>query len=555
MEADESAKAPVQRSAAAQRPTAAQRVVDGDIRGMSISTPWARALTDGELAQQSGILRTQMRDLPPADAAARQGAEENLRVLEDETRRRTAAQALAGLTLGPDVPRPAGVPPDGGYALMEIPGVDSQVLAQLPEGQLATVATASLFVPPGLAALPPLPGGVSRTAEAAGAAGGAARLSSGINMARWGYPGGLQEGYSIGIVVRPRAGVSGALNLDWGHTSLVLRRAGVPLDTVGFTPDMRTLSGVSDMVRNAGGVERGTSAVPGRFTSDGSMFGYENSVHIEYPINEAQAAQFAMQKPGLAPNVRYTGRPAVFRAQPGSCAGSNCGLWAIGEIESRTGGVVGRVGDPAGITSMGPNGVVQAGRGSQPAIVDMARGGLSDPATIRPLTPGAPPAVVSSMPRVVRVLRVGGKVMLIVGVAVAVYEIATARPGTRGRTAAGVISGFGAGFALGAAAGLICGPGALLCSGVVGLGLGLIGAIGGRAVGEALYDVAAEPPTAAPGPSSPSPRTSSAGGPPSWELLFVPPPTPADQMFGQIISQPPLIRPATSIDFAFAPGR
>jgi hypothetical protein len=91
------------------------------------------------------------------------------------------------------------------------------------------------------------------------------------------------------------------------------------------------------------------------------------------------------------------------------------------------------------------------------------------------------------------VLKVGGRVMLVVGVVAAGYELYTATPEQRPRTAVGIAGGFAGGFALGAGAGLLCGPGAPVCSIVAGLVLGTVGALGGRALFEGLYDELTRP--------------------------------------------------------------
>lgn len=419
-------------------------------------------------------------------------------------------------------------------------------LDAVPDGQVTTVETAALYgVVHGAQVGGASAGGVVRGAEVAGTSAGGGVLASSVNMARWGFPGGAQGQYTVGIVVRPRANP-----VDWGHTSLVLRRGGGPVEVVGFNPDMRTARGLIDIARNYSQVEQGTQAVRGRFTGDSSMFTANKSIHIEYPISEAEAAQFAMTKPGLAPNLNYVARPAVYRPAPGACSGANCGLWAIGELESQTGGVVGRVSDPAGITSMGRGTTVVSGRASQPVIVDMARGGLENPASISPLRPGGLPPVVSAMPRVVRVLRVGGKVMLVVGIVAGAHEIVTARPEEQTRTIVGVGGGFAGGFLLGATAGLICGAGAPVCSLVLGLSLGTLGALGGRVFAEGAYDY-----VTAPVPASTPSASSSGSGPPvqqQWELLFVPPPQAPAALFLTASGQSPLVREATPLDLAFA---
>jgi hypothetical protein len=144
--------------------------------------------------------------------------------------------------------------------------------------------------------------------------------------------------------------------------------------------------------------------------------------------------------------------------------------------------------------------------------VDVGRGGAVEPNTagqgqlyrlltqaeegevtlaIPPAATGAP--VLGSMPAALRYVKWGGRVFLVVGIVAGGVEIATAPEGQRGRTAVGVAGGFAGGFALGAAAGLICGPGAPVCSVVLGLGLGIAGSLAGRSLAEAVYDSSSQP--------------------------------------------------------------
>jgi hypothetical protein len=90
-----------------------------------------------------------------------------------------------------------------------------------------------------------------------------------------------------------------------------------------------------------------------------------------------------------------------------------------------------------------------------------------------------------------RLLRWGGRLFLVVGIAATGYEIAAAPPAERTRTAIGAASGFVGGLAAGAAAGLVCGPGAPLCSVMLGLTFGLVGGVASRAAAESIYDAAA----------------------------------------------------------------
>jgi hypothetical protein len=92
------------------------------------------------------------------------------------------------------------------------------------------------------------------------------------------------------------------------------------------------------------------------------------------------------------------------------------------------------------------------------------------------------------MPKSLKFLKWGGRIFIVAGIAMDVAEVVSAPEDQRARVASGVTGGFLGGLALGATAGLICGPGAPLCSIVLGIGFGIAGAIGGRAAGEAIYD-------------------------------------------------------------------
>jgi hypothetical protein len=96
--------------------------------------------------------------------------------------------------------------------------------------------------------------------------------------------------------------------------------------------------------------------------------------------------------------------------------------------------------------------------------------------------------VISAMPTKFKILKVGGRVMLVVGLAVDAYELYSASDKEKPRVAVGIAGGLGGGFLAGAAAGLVCGPGALVCS----LLFGLAGALGGRALAQALFDMFGE---------------------------------------------------------------
>jgi hypothetical protein len=90
---------------------ALRRRVDGDIRQMSITALWAGNLTEQDLEEQVRIVRNHL-TAATTDSAERLVAQDNLAVLEAETHRRMPAAAT-----GPTVPRPPGLPIDGGYKL------------------------------------------------------------------------------------------------------------------------------------------------------------------------------------------------------------------------------------------------------------------------------------------------------------------------------------------------------------------------------------------------------------------------------------------------------
>ena len=550
--------------------TPIQRKVGGDVKTKNINQEWVADLTDEELAGQIKIVREQLLAMP-VDDMLRPGAMQNLRLLEADVSRRTAIQSLGNMPVKQSVPRPPGLPMDGGFALAEIPDLDPAALQQIPEGKVVEIDPSILRPAAGTA--PPVgqgqpPGGSARLGGAMAGGGGGALAGGAANTAAFGSYGfaGGAEGYAIGIVVRPRSGVSGALGLDWGHTSLTLRRAGAPLDVVGFNPDMRTVNGLTELLMNSGKIKAGKYAAPGRITGDASMFNATDSIHIEYPIGKAQAAEMAAgwPKQGLTPELGYTARPAVYGAMPNQpCQGTNCGAWAVPKAEGPIGGPVRgglnvdpATGAPISVIDVGKGGSKVPNTGHQPELMNLGQG-KSGPIADVPGAVGKP--VVSSMPKTLKVLRVGGKVLMVVGVAVSVAEVVTAKPEERGRTGASAAGGFVGGLALGAAAGLVCGPGAPVCSVVLGLGLGILGSLGGSAVAEAAYDSATAPPVS-PAPektfgSTPCPschdRMPDSGPQLGGLTPFIGPPRAlGDQVESVRSHNSPNIRKGTSIDDA-----
>lgn len=106
------------------------------------------------------------------------------------------------------------------------------------------------------------------------------------------------------------------------------------------------------------------------------------------------------------------------------------------------------------------------------------------PSPLAPMPGAAGEGVASGMPLKWRVLKTGGRVLMVVGIASDAYEFFSADAAAKPRVAVGIAGGAAGGFAAGAAAGLVCGPGAPVCSIV----LGIAGALGGRALFQALFD-------------------------------------------------------------------
>jgi hypothetical protein len=247
--------------------------------------------------------------------------------------------------------------------------------------------------------------------------------------------------------------------------------------------------------------------LPATVSDDAYLLTSNAARSLEYRITAEQAARFARELHGTGPASSvgapdlYTARPSEFarlhpELQRPFCVASNCGQWAVEQVEQRLAGTVGRVGQPS-ITAVGEGGAVVPGTASLGRLMGLASdveaaaaAGRPNPAAGMPgALEGAGP-VAGSVSTGIRVLRVGGRVFLVVGVIAAGYEVVTAPPEEMARTAVGVGAGFAGGFAAGAMAGLVCGPGAPVCSVVAGLALGFAGALVARGAAEALYDAA-----------------------------------------------------------------
>jgi hypothetical protein len=480
-----------------------RRTVNGDIRSQSITADWARDLTDAELVAQHRVLDEQLAALAagsPDEAAA----QANRRVLDQERDRRTLASAGASdAAMGPQVVRPPGLPLDGGFELLPTEGLPDDLAAAIPEGRIVVFRPPATDTPgasPG--ASPGAADPALRGAQVLGGAYAGARLP--INAAL------LDQGFAaagdtaVGMVAIPRQllnplspnfrMIDPAAPLDvWGHTAMYVRRGGRITVVRGFNPQMNTVSSFLDVARGGDDIVAGARGVTADISADAYLFRATASRSIEWPVSAATAEQLVSGLPGTGPVAPGSGQPGLYTADPAAfaaahpelgpvgCTGSNCGLWAAQQIEPSIGGPIGRPGQPP-IMDLGPGGSTVPGAARQGRLIGM----LDDVAAGADALPAG--AVIGRMPTYLRYLKWGGRVFLVVGIASIPLEIALARPEDRARTAVGATAGFAGGLAFGAAAGLVCGPGALVCSVVLGLGFGIVGAWGTRAVAEGLYD-------------------------------------------------------------------
>lgn len=148
---------------------------------------------------------------------------------------------------------------------------------------------------------------------------------------------------------------------------------------------------------------------------------------------------------------------------------------------------------PVSVTALSEGGAVVPNTASQGRLMSLMNEG--DIAAV----PNATRAVVSEMSTGMKVLKVGGRVFLVVGIAATAYDIAEAPPGETGRTAAREVTGFAAGLAAGE------GPPnrrALRDHRPArrrGLAFGIAGTYAGSALGEGVYDAfAGTPPSGVP---------------------------------------------------------
>jgi hypothetical protein len=450
---------------------------------ITMTPEYAHDLSDAELGREEAALSARLRELddeatedwldggpefgvsPEWDAVAA-----NLRILRDEKSRRAKG---GGVQEVGQVPRPAGLPLEGGYQLQEAPEQYQRLAAQIPEGQLIDVV-----------AMPHLAQGggpqTTRYTSPLDAAGFAATTSVNASVMSRGFAAAGDN--AIVIVAIPRAGTPGAMVPEsltlWGHTAVGARVDGELVTVRGLSP-----KSMFDVMGDYTGVRTGASAVPSTITNDIGLLKNTGALTLEYPVTREVADAFARGLPPPGPfspaGPMYTAVPSAFGD---TCAGQNCVLWATQQAEEALGGRIG----PAGGAPIAD--VPQVGQGGQGQLIRFMRGAAQGAEDVGPVENAIGAPVAAGMSTGFKIVKVGGRVMFVVSLIAIPVETALAPEGERARTFAGASGGFLGGLAAGATAGLVCGPGALACSIVLGLGAGIVGALGGRAAAEGIFD-------------------------------------------------------------------
>jgi hypothetical protein len=484
------------------------------IPDVCISPAYVEALDDAELDLHADVYRVRL-------AALGEGADfdtmvESLHLVQTEQLRRQAQD----LTVVGETGRPPVLPGSGSFVLQPANNLPAGVAAAIPEGALVTLPTRDpsalqpaaggglggdsfITVIPLGADLQPLAApdsdgwGLRPTDVTTPLATGSRTMLQSVNA------GLMQQGFAaagpdaIGLVGIPRwftpgARVPEAVLDTWGHTALYVRQGGRVTTVLGFNPQMGG-SQLLPFLRNAGAVESGTAAVPATIGADAYLFTVTGARSIEYPVSSATAEALMSRLPSAGPVAPggatpplYTARPAVYQV----CTGSNCVLWAAEEAEAVLGGYIGPASRNVSVTALGEGGSVAARTASQGRFMQFVRGvQRGEPAIVPPAATGPP--VAAGMSRGLQALKWGGRVFFVIGLATIPLEVLWAPSGQKGRTAVGATAGFLGGLAAGAAAGLVCGPGAPICSIVLGLTFGIAGALGARALAESIYDALA----------------------------------------------------------------
>lgn len=367
------------------------------------------------------------------------------------------------------VPRPGALPIDGDYKLIPVNDAPSPWVDSLPEDKIVKV------IPPKAGVLSTNPFSPYTLNPFAGVGMG---LNTGVNstLSTFGFAP-VPGGNGIGLIGFPRAFSSPSAIPQsfstWGHTEVYIRVNGKVVAIRGYT-----VESILEAIKKADSVTAGKTSIPAKISSSSDMFYNTASKTIEYPVSEETARLLleklpAEGKPSQLGPVEYTGRPAVLGK------GSNCVTWACAQAEEALGGKV-------GTNKLGPiTEPVDPAQGLQGRFMKAAGSDTSEMLAVENATGEA---VISSMPKSLQVLKWGGRVFIVIGAGLTIYEIVNAPEEQKTRTAIGATSGFLGGLAAGAAAGLLCGPGAIACSLILGLALGIAGAFTARAAAEGIYD-------------------------------------------------------------------
>jgi hypothetical protein len=470
-----------------------QRKIAADVLSVQLTPALASQMTDDELKSQIQFVRDHLTTLTPGSTEY-MALQENLMVLEDQARNRTAQPSQAkpatsggARTASLQVPRPAGLPLDQGYKLVPWNNLPADVVAAIPEGKLtslpahALTGTSSTTSAGGPRRFDPFVGGMP-------GAGSSLITNTNALLRMQGFAAAGEN--SIGLVGMPSYSFSRALTTGpllpestsiLGHTAVTVR-AGGQLTVRGLTP--KTL----ELLKRYGATVEGQAGVPANVSSDAWLFEKPSSMEVNWAVPKDKAQQFLKELADLgeAPsNVKWTGVPSEYAKLGNTCTGTNCVLWATEQTNKGLGG------DIAVMTPEGPVPLTSLGKGpgtaSQGEFIKALKNVESGTAELAPIEGLAEP-VVSGMPSNLKFLKVGGKVFMVVGVAFAAYEVYEAPEGEKLRTGVTAGAGFLGGLAAGAAAGLVCGPGAPVCSVILGLGFGIAGGMAANAAAGEVYD-------------------------------------------------------------------
>ena len=458
-----------------------------DLLNVNLSPAEARAMSDGDLDQSMVLLRDQLASMS-SDSRDYRGAQENLMVLEAESDRRKqpapvaspgpvpAAEAATRSAVRASQPqgvqRPAGLPLDQSFQL--VPADDAlpaSVKLALAEGEVTT-----------------LPG----TALGAVSVGSAMNVASNSMLSVTGFASAGEN--SIGLVgmssYNPLRALKGVGPLvpesisTLGHTAAYVRIGNRIVSVRGFTPKLLKL------LAKYGSTVSGDTGVAGTVANDAWLFSKFSSQSVEWSVRPELAEKFLqeMDQVGELSRVKWSGVPA-------GCQGTNCVMYAVEQVEGKLGGrvAVPTSEGPLPITDMGSRGTSAPRTAAQGKFIEVLKGVERGTQELAPMEGALGPGVAGSLrtaPRYIQVLKYGGRVFFVVGAAASVAEVAMAKEGERTRTAVGAGAGFVGGLALGATAGLFCGPGAPVCSVVLGLGFGIVGGLASRTAAEGIYDVA-----------------------------------------------------------------